>query len=157
QNCTGKEAKALLHVCDIKQEQQNVIQDAFLAPGNQSIPIGFYSDSGDNVSLYCWATTESGGELYLSSAWKIYNELAQNHKDVLHTPVAPWEWQRSRSYVLRFFLIANGKLIVNYQKRPLRGTKEEPRNARLPPLSNDQEIALQIVDRLAFENAVALS
>jgi len=72
-----------------------------------------------------------------------------------------WQWQVSRSgdddvafkYEPLFYFCEN-RLIVNYQKRPLRGTKEEPRDKRLTPLTPAQEDALSTVDRLAFEHAL---
>jgi hypothetical protein len=72
-----------------------------------------------------------------------------------------WQWQVSRSgadevafkYEPLFYFF-QGRLIVNYQKRPLRGTKEEPRDKRLTPLTPAQEGALNTVDRIAFEHAL---
>jgi len=163
QNHNKSNAEALLHVCDIKQNIGRVREDVFLAPGNQSIPMGFHSDNGDNVSLYCRQVAASGGELYLSSVWTIYNELAAYHKDELRTLAEPWQWQLSRlgEENLRFknmplFYFLDGKLIANYQKRPLRGTKEEPRDPRLTPLTVQQEQALKTVDHLAYNNAIAV-
>lgn len=54
------------------------------------------------------------------------------------------------------FNFHDGKLVVDYQKRPLRGTKEEPRDPRLKPITFQQEKALSVVDKLAFEKAISV-
>jgi hypothetical protein len=59
---------------------------------------GFHSDSGDNVSLYCRQRAAVGGELYLASAWQVYNQLATHHLENLRVMAAPWAWQESRRY-----------------------------------------------------------
>lgn len=63
---------------------------------------GFHSDNGDNVSLYCRQVAASGGELYLSSSWTIYNALATHRKDVMRVLANPWLWQVSRLYDVPF-------------------------------------------------------
>lgn len=72
-----------------------------------------------------------------------------------------WEWQTSRtgekkatSEMQPLFYVHDNKLVVNYQKRPLRGTHEEPRDERLMPLSDAQVKAIEIVDQLAFKHAL---
>ncbi|KAK0725620.1 hypothetical protein B0H67DRAFT_551142 [Lasiosphaeris hirsuta] len=107
---------------------------------------GFHSDNGDNVSLYCRQVAVTGGDLYLSSTWAIYNELAAHHSgdEELRTKKAP------------LFYFRHGKLIVDYQKRPLCGSKEEARDPRLKPITLKQEEALSVVDKLAYENAISV-
>jgi len=61
---------------------------------------------------------------------------------------------RSKNFPLFYF--QDNKLIANYQKRPLRGTKEEPRDPRLKPLTVQQEEALNTVDYLAYSNAISV-
>ncbi|KAM0188243.1 hypothetical protein ACHAPA_007677 [Fusarium lateritium] len=163
QNYSNTQAEALLHVCDVKQYNDNIQEDVFLAPGNESVAVGFHSDNGDNVSLYCWSTAEEGGDLYLSSAWKVYNELALKSPDVLRMFAQPWQWQDSRtgeeklrSHMAPIIYLVNNKLVINYQKRPLRGSKQETRDHRLDPLSQEQEAALAMFDRVAAENAICL-
>ncbi|KAF5555857.1 Clavaminate synthase [Fusarium phyllophilum] len=163
QNYYSAQAEALLHVCDVKQSEKNIQEDVFLAPGNESIAVGFHSDNGDNVSLYCWSTAEQGGDLYLSSSWKVYNDLALKSPEVLRIFAQPWQWQDSRtgdeklrSHKAPIIYFANNKLVINYQKRPLVGSKQEPRDRRLDPLSRDQEAALAAFDRVAAENAISL-
>ncbi|KPM43706.1 hypothetical protein AK830_g2896 [Neonectria ditissima] len=163
QNYSSPEPEALLHVCDVKQRGDSIQEDVFLAPGNESIAVGFHSDNGDNVSLYCWQTADEGGELYLSSAWKVYNELAFKYPAVLHVLAEPWLWQDSRtgdkqlrSHLAPLIYFVDGKLVVNYQKRPLRGSRQEARDRRLAPLSREQEAALAVFDRVTAENAISL-
>ncbi|KAK3339712.1 hypothetical protein B0T25DRAFT_574607 [Lasiosphaeria hispida] len=163
QNYYSNTADAILHVCDVRQDIASIREDTFLAPGNQSIGIGFHSDNGDNVSLYCRQVAATGGDLYLSSTWAIYNELAAHHRDVLRVLAAPWLWQMSRlgdeelrTKNVPLFYFRRGKLIVDYQKRPLRGSREEPRDPRLKPITLKQEEALSVVDKLAYENAISV-
>ena len=61
---------------------------------------------------------------------------------------------RSKNLPLLYF--QGDKLIANYQKRPLRGTKEEPRDQRLKPLTVEQDEALKTVDHLAYSNAISV-
>ncbi|KAH6641210.1 hypothetical protein F5144DRAFT_642115 [Chaetomium tenue] len=147
----------------MRSDVSNIREDPFLAPGNQSIGVGFHSDNGDNVSLYCRQVATSGGDLYLSSTWTIYNELATHRKDVVRVLAEPWLSQISRlgdddlkSKNVPLFNFHDGKLVVDYQKRPLRGTKEEPRDPRLKLLTFQQQEALSVVDKLAFENAISV-
>ncbi|KAF4449050.1 putative TfdA family oxidoreductase [Fusarium austroafricanum] len=163
QNYYNAQAEALSHACDVKQYKDNTQEDVFLAPGNETIAVGFHSDNGDNVSLYCWSTAEQGGELYLSSAWMVYNELALKSPDVLRIFTQCWQWQDSRtgdeklrSHMAPIIYFLNNRLVINYQKRPLRGSKQEPRDCRLDPLSREQEAALAAFDRVTAENAICL-
>lgn len=55
------------------------------------------------------------------------------------------------------FYFHQNKLIVNYQKRPLKGRKIEPRDERLRALSLAQLSAIDLVGKLAYEHALAIS
>lgn len=61
-----------------------------------------------------------------------------------------------RSHLEPLIHFVDSKLIVNYQKRPLRGSKQEPRDPRLAPLTREQEAALNIMDRVTAEQAISL-
>ncbi|KAF5633971.1 taurine catabolism dioxygenase [Fusarium tjaetaba] len=83
--------------------------------------------------------------------------------EVLRIFTQPWQWQDSRtgdeklrSHMAPIIYFADNKLVINYQKRPLRGSKQEPRDRRLDPLSQDQEAALAAFDRVAAGNAISL-
>ena len=82
------------------------------------------------------------------------------HSEVAANPLSDFLTTRGdeqlRSHLAPLIYFVHGKLVVNYQKRPLRGSKQEPRDRRLAPLSREQEAALAIIDHVTAENAISL-
>jgi Taurine catabolism dioxygenase TauD, TfdA family len=54
----------------------------------------FHTDNGsDIVALFCLAEAAEGGESYLSSSWRVYNELAATRPDIIETLSEPWAFE----------------------------------------------------------------
>ncbi|KAK3115469.1 hypothetical protein LTR53_005171 [Teratosphaeriaceae sp. CCFEE 6253] len=151
---------ALLHVTDLRNQGNPVSKDDFLMPVHGAQEIKFHQDQGDTLSLYCRQSSADGGELFLSSSWKIYNELAANHPDVIRTLAEPWEWQTESAYERPktmhepCIFFEAGRLIMRFMKAPLEGSEDARRDKRLAPLRPEQVHALRVVDALALKYTV---
>lgn len=60
------------------------------APSNTADKQVFHTDAGDIVSLLCLNRAAEGGESYLSSSWHVYNILAKERPDLIHTLSQDW-------------------------------------------------------------------
>ncbi|KAG0155044.1 hypothetical protein PDIDSM_617 [Penicillium digitatum] len=77
----------LSHIKDLTTTaQKNLIG----APSNTADKQVFHTDAGDIVSLLCLNRAAEGGESYLSSSWHVYNILAQERPDLIHTLSQNW-------------------------------------------------------------------
>ena len=61
-----------------------------------------------------------------------------------------------RSKTQPLFYFYKGKLVVNFQRRPFVDPAHEPRDPRLPALTAAQQEALDLVDQVAMELAIAV-
>lgn len=61
------------------------------APSNTNDKQVFHTDSGDIVSLLCLHPAASGGESMISSSWNVYNILAKERPDLIHTLAGNWD------------------------------------------------------------------
>lgn len=50
----------------------------------------FHTDAGDVIALLALGESAEGGQSYLSSSWKVYNELAATRPDLIRTLAEPW-------------------------------------------------------------------
>ncbi|KAK4099839.1 Clavaminate synthase-like protein [Parathielavia hyrcaniae] len=50
----------------------------------------FHTDVGDIIALFALGEAAEGGQSYLSSSWKVYNELAATRPDLIQTLSEPW-------------------------------------------------------------------
>ena len=50
----------------------------------------FHTDVGDLIALFALGEAAKGGQSYLSSSWKVYNELAATRPDLIQTLSEPW-------------------------------------------------------------------
>lgn len=50
----------------------------------------FHTDIGDIIALFALGEAAEGGQSYLSSSWKVYNELAATRPDLIQTLSEPW-------------------------------------------------------------------
>jgi len=60
------------------------------APSNTADKQVFHTDAGDIISLLCLSPAAEGGESYLSSSWNVYNILAKERPDLIHTLSQDW-------------------------------------------------------------------
>ncbi len=51
----------------------------------------FHTDVGDVIALFALAGAEEGGESYLASSGRVYNELAETRPDLVRTLSEPWD------------------------------------------------------------------
>ncbi len=63
----------------------------------------FHTDVGDVIALFALGEAAKGGQSYLSSSWKVYNELAATRPDLIHTLSEPW---LADTYVLAAHAVA---------------------------------------------------
>ena len=50
----------------------------------------FHTDIGDIIALFALGEAAEGGQSYLSSSWKVYNELAATRPDLIQTLSESW-------------------------------------------------------------------
>lgn len=60
------------------------------APSNTADKQVFHTDAGDIISLLCLNPAVEGGESYISSSWHVYNILAKERPDLIHTLSQDW-------------------------------------------------------------------
>lgn len=77
----------LSHIKDLSDKtRKNVIG----APSNTADKQVFHTDAGDVVSLLCLQPAMEGGESYIASNWLVYNVLAKERPDLIHTLSQDW-------------------------------------------------------------------
>lgn len=142
-------------------------KDIGLAGSKITAKMDFHSDrfSGDILALHVRddGGAGSGGEQYVSSSWKIYNELLHTDPDVLETLATPnWPFelkQKDKAPYLELgpiMFFSRGRPIFQLVKAPLVGSPRIPRDASMPKLSADQEYAIEAVEKLAKEYCTKL-
>lgn len=75
------------HIKDLTSTTQ---RELIGAPSNTPDKQVFHTDAGDIVSLLCLNRAAEGGESYLSSSWHVYNILAKERPDLIHTLSQDW-------------------------------------------------------------------
>lgn len=84
---TNGTSLVLSHIKDLR----NTTEKASIgAPSNTNDKQVFHTDSGDIVSLLCLHPAVSGGESMISSSWNVYNILAKERPDLIHTLSEDW-------------------------------------------------------------------
>lgn len=91
----GRQGTALLDgkspvISHIKDITSTVGKDKIGAPSNTADKQVFHTDAGDIISLLCLNTAAEAGESYLSSSWNVYNILAKERPDLIHTLSEDW-------------------------------------------------------------------
>ncbi|KAF2464862.1 Clavaminate synthase-like protein [Lindgomyces ingoldianus] len=135
-------------------------QDLGLAGSKLPVAMEFHSDrfSGDVLALHVRndGGADSGGEQYVASFWKVYNELLGTEPAVLETMAAadwPFELkQQNKSPYLELgptLFFAQGKPLCQLVKAPLLGSPRIPRSSEMPSLTKEQLHALEVVEGLA--------
>jgi len=121
----------------------------------------FHTDSADIVGLICLRTARSGGLSALVSAVTIYNELRRRRPDLLPALFAPIETDRRGEVpegAKPYFRIPvlswhRGLLSVIYQRQYIESARRFP---DVPPLTAQQVAALDLLDALANDPALAM-
>ncbi len=84
----GKPADVVL--AHIKDLTANTDANNIGAPAYTSDKQVFHTDVGDIVALFALGEAAEGGQSYLSSSWKVYNELAATRPGLIQTLSEPW-------------------------------------------------------------------
>lgn len=77
----------LSHIKDITS---TVEKGKIGAPSNTADKQVFHTDAGDIISLLCLSPAAEAGESYISSSWNVYNILAKERPDLIHTLSQDW-------------------------------------------------------------------
>ncbi|KAI0543751.1 hypothetical protein F4679DRAFT_590183 [Xylaria curta] len=127
----------------------------------------FHTDIGDIIALFALAESASGGESYLSSSWRVYNELASTRPDLIRTLAEPWAFDEYgkgvRPYTPRPLLHHQPatedtpeRLLIQYARRNFTGYWSLPRSPDIPVITEAQAEALDALHFLAEKYAVSL-
>jgi hypothetical protein len=87
QRHTNGTSLVLSHIKDLSKTAEKA---SIGAPSNTNDKQVFHTDSGDIVSLLCLQPSASGGESKISSSWNVYNILAKERPDLIHTLSNDW-------------------------------------------------------------------
>ncbi|KAF2725397.1 Clavaminate synthase-like protein [Polychaeton citri CBS 116435] len=137
------------------------------APSNTADKQVFHTDAGDIVSLLCLQPAAEGGESYISSSWHVYNVLAKERPDLIHTLSQNWPVDGFNNpqipYTSRPLLYhqpatsaAPERMVIQYARRYFTGFLAQPRSAGIPPISEAQAEALDALHFTAEKHRAVL-
>ncbi|KAL1836996.1 hypothetical protein VTJ49DRAFT_4399 [Mycothermus thermophilus] len=121
----------------------------------------FHADLCDILTMYALNTAAVGGESYLASGAKIYNELARTRPDIIEV-LAKDDWifdeffqgqYHTRPLLYSFPPHGPG---FQFSRRPLTGAHFSPHHPSVPAMTELQAEALDAVHFLAKEHALEL-
>lgn len=153
--------QTLSHVRDATHDVvPDFAKDIGLAGSKITDKMDFHSDrfSGDILALHVRddGGVGSGGEQYISSSWRIYNELLNTDPEVLEALATPdWPFELKQKDTAPYLelgpilFFSKGRPIVQLVKAPLIGSPRIPRDVSMPKLSAKQQYAIEVVERLA--------
>lgn len=127
----------------------------------------FHTDVGDIIALFALGEAAEGGQSYLSSSWKVYNELAAARPDLIRTLSEPWPFEmfgnHDQPYILTPLLSFQPatdtdpeRLVIQYARRSFTGYWGLPRSANIPPITEAQAEALDALHFTAEKYAASL-
>ncbi|KAK0721968.1 hypothetical protein B0T26DRAFT_196719 [Lasiosphaeria miniovina] len=122
----------------------------------------FHTDLCDVLALYALDVAAYGGESFLASSAKIYNEIAKTRPDIIHV-LARDDWPFDEfwqgEYHTRPLLYNFGEHGPGFQfsRRPLTGAHFSPHHPAVPAMTEVQAEALDTVYFLAKQHAVELA
>lgn len=154
-------------ISHIKDISNTVEKERIGAPSNTADKQVFHTDAGDIISLLCLSPAAEGGESYLSSSWNVYNILARERPDLIHTLSQDWPVDGfnnpNKPYTLRPLLYhqpatANTpeRVLIQYARRYFTGFKAQPRSTDIPPITEAQAEALDALHFLAEKHSASL-
>lgn len=153
--------QTLSHVRDAtKDAVPRWAKDIGLAGSKVTSAMNFHSDrfSGDVLALHVRndGGEGAGGEQYVASFWKIYNELLENDPEVLETMAkADWPFELKQKNSAPYLelgptlLFSRNMPICQLVKAPLLGTPLIQRSPSLPTVTPSQLHALDTIEHLA--------
>ncbi|OKO93357.1 hypothetical protein PENSUB_12420 [Penicillium subrubescens] len=131
-------------ISHIKDITSTVEAERIGAPSNTADKQVFHTDAGDIISLLCLSPSAEGGESYLSSSWNVYNILAKERPDLIHTLSQDWP------------IDGPERVLIQYARRYFTGFLAQPRSTNIPPISEAQAEALDALHFLAEKHRASL-
>ncbi|KAK4183083.1 hypothetical protein QBC35DRAFT_130317 [Podospora australis] len=121
----------------------------------------FHTDLCDVLSLYALGVAAYGGESFLASSAKIYNELAATRPDIIHVlEKDDWifdEFWNGQYHTRPLLYNFEGQgPAFQFSRRPLTGAHFSPHHPDVPAMTEIQAEALDAVYFLAKQHAVEL-
>lgn len=129
---------------------------------NQELPP--HNDMGSEIlCLSVRSCSTKGGSTYIASSWRIYNDLATEHREVLKELATPtWPIQvsgQSTRYILApLIAYYDSKILLNFDPGRLGAhpSLDVSQRERIPSLTSAQLTALDTVSTLARKHRVRL-
>jgi hypothetical protein len=123
--------------------------------------LGFHADPTDIVALLCVRPTRSGGVSTIVSAVAVHNALVDQRPDLARLLYEPWWFDRRTgdgpdSFFQQpvYAVDGGGRLRTRYGPDYMRSAG---RGAHVPPLTTEQEEALELLDRLHHDPRFVLA
>jgi len=121
----------------------------------------FHTDIGDLIALLSIQTSASGGVSRISSGGRVYNEIANTRPDLIHVLKDNWPLDRfggDPAYSERPVLYnEDGHIVIQYSRRHFTGYGEQMRSPNIPPISEAQAEALDMLHFYAEKYSLALN
>ncbi|TFK27344.1 Clavaminate synthase-like protein [Coprinopsis marcescibilis] len=123
----------------------------------------FHTDVGDLIALMALETAVEGGTSRLSSAGRVYNELAATRPDLVKTLSEEWvldSFGGTPGYTMRpvlYYDPEDGHVIIQYSRRHFTGYGPQKRSPDIPPITEAQAEALDAVHFLAEKYSLGLN
>lgn len=149
-------------LCHLKNSAPYVKKETIVSPGFTDGAMAFHTDLGDILSLYIVDVSAQGGRSLIASSWKVYNDLAVEKPEVLHTLAENWTFDTFRDkdkyppFTRPLLHCADGKVIFQCSRRPFTGFGPLKRDPSLPPITRRQIDALDSIHYYAARNAITL-
>ncbi|KZF21101.1 Clavaminate synthase-like protein [Xylona heveae TC161] len=151
----------------IKDLSSTVKAGTIGAPSNTADKQVFHTDAGDIISLLCLNPAVEGGESKIASSWLVYNILAKERPDLIHTLSKDWPVDGfnnpQKPYTLRPLLYHQPatastpeRVLIQYARRYFTGFQAQPRSKDIPPISEAQAEALDALHFLADKHSASL-
>ncbi|KAK3367664.1 hypothetical protein B0H63DRAFT_442306 [Podospora didyma] len=122
----------------------------------------FHTDVCDILAMYVQELAAEGGNFQLASSGQVYNDIARDRPDVIHT-LAANEWvfdkfSESPTWDVRPILLPFGSHGPSFffSRRPLTGSAVAPRTPGVPPMTERQAEALDMVHFTAVKHQLCL-
>lgn len=122
----------------------------------------FHNDVCDILAMYVQETAAEGGESQVSSAAQIYNEIAATRPDVIHT-LSKDDWVFDKHKTPAYW--NTRALLFNFEgkgpgfcfsRRPITGSPTSPRSPGVPPMTEIQAEALDMVHFLGVKHQLSM-
>lgn len=111
----------------------------------------FHNDVCDILAMYVQEQASEGGESHLASAAQIYNDIAESRPDGIHALADDsWVFDKHRTPVYwnsraLLFNFENKGPAFCFSRRPITGSPTSPRSPGVPPMTEIQAEALDMV------------